>query len=272
MIDHVNDIDKSEKFIWLVRLGYAARGLTYALLGWMALETASRAEGGNRAVFAMLEDWSFGEVLLWLIMIGLAAYSAFKFLSAITDIQHRGSDTHGILKRIGDAASGVGYIILAFAAGQFATGSKDAARSDNTSETASTVLSMDLGGLVLGLVGIGFIVGGIMQAREAITANFMHRVSIRAPGGVKTIGRIGHAARAIVFAIIGWSLVRSAWLASSSEAKGVGQALSSLRDEGILYTLTAIGLILFGLFSIAVSRYRIIPDFGQEGLRPNFRS
>ena len=34
-------VDKSEKFSWLVRLGYAARGLTYFLLGYMALGLAA---------------------------------------------------------------------------------------------------------------------------------------------------------------------------------------------------------------------------------------
>jgi hypothetical protein len=29
--------------------------------------------------------------------------------------------------------------------------------------------------------------------------------------------------------------------------------------------------MLFGTFSLAVSRYRIIPDFGAEGLKPSLR-
>ena len=33
-------VDKSQKFITLVRLGYAARGITYVLLGWIALQAA----------------------------------------------------------------------------------------------------------------------------------------------------------------------------------------------------------------------------------------
>jgi len=265
-------VDKSQGFISLVRIGFAARGITYMLLGYFALAASSRIEGGNKAVFAEIENWSLGELLLWVIAIGLIAYAAFKFFSAIGDIQHRGSDAEGILRRIGDAASGVAYSALSFAAFQFAAGSKDASAQDSSQEQASTLLSMDLGGLVLGLIGIGFVVGAVMQAKKAIDASFMQRVRADAPRFVEPIGRIGSASRAVVFALIGWSLVQAAWFSQSSEVKGIGQALLSLRDEGVLYTLTAAGLILFGLFSVVVSRYQIIPDFDQEGLKPSFRS
>lgn len=263
-------VDKSQKFITLVRIGYAARGLTYILLGWLAIEAGSRIEEGNQAVFDMLRDWQFGTVLLWIIAAGLLAYALFKLASAVADVQHHGPGAKGIAKRIGDGASAVAYGVLAFAAYQFAAGEKQSAE-DGTQESAQSVLAMDFGGLALGLIGLGFLAGAVMQARNAITAHFMHNVSPQAPAATRTIGRIGHAARALVFAIVGWSLVQAAWLSSSGEAKGVGQALASLRDQGPLFTLTAVGLILFGVFSLVMARYRIIPDFNAHGLRPKLR-
>ena len=263
-------IDKSEKFSWLVRLGYAARGLTYFLLGWLALGTRA-TDGGNQAVLDHLQDMPLGTPILYVMAVGLVGYVLFKALSAIGDIQNRGADTQGILKRIGDAASGVAYAILAFAALQFASGSKQSADGDQSQQAASTLLDWSLGGLVIGAVGLGFLVGAAMQAKEAATGQFMHRVSPRAPKGIETVGRLGHAARAIVFAIIGWSLVQSAWLDRSSEVKGLGEALLSLRESGLVYTLVAVGLMLFGAFSMVVARYRIIPDVDGRDLKPSFR-
>ena len=75
----------------------------------------------------------------------------------------------------------------------------------------------------------------------------------------------------MVFAIIGWSLVQSAWFSSQSQVKGLGEAVLSLRDMGTLYTLVAIGLLLFGLFSLVVARYRVIPDLDRDGLKPSLR-
>jgi len=33
-----------------------------------------------------------------------------------------------------------------------------------------------------------------------------------------------------------------------------------MRDMGAVHTLVALGLLLFGIFSIIVARYRVIPD------------
>ena len=42
----------------------------------------------------------------------------------------------------------------------------------------------------------------------------------------------------------------------------------ALRDKGVLYTLVAIGLLLFGVFSLIMARYRVIPDFEKRDLKP----
>jgi hypothetical protein len=75
----------------------------------------------------------------------------------------------------------------------------------------------------------------------------------------------------VVFALIGWSLAQAAWLDSEAQVKGLGDALLSLRESGTIYTLIAVGLMLFGVFSMAVSRYRIIPDIDASRLKPSFR-
>lgn len=262
-------VDKSEKFSWLVRLGYAARGLTYFLLGYMALGTRIGEGDSNTAVLDMLQDVPLGVPLLYLMALGLAAYVAFKVASAIGDVQNRGTGTKGVLKRVGDGASAVAYSILAYAALQFASGDKQNAGGGDSQQTAGTVLDWSLGEIVVGIVGVGFLVGAFMQAKGAVTASFMQRVSPRAPRAIEPLGRAGYAARAIVFAIIGWSLIKAAWFDSEAQVKGMGDALITLRESGTIYTLVAIGLMLFGLFSLAVSRYRIIPEIDGRDFKPS---
>lgn len=265
-------VDKSEKFAWLVRLGYAARGLVYILLGYLALSTAGEAGDGQSAVFDMIQDVPLGTPLLWLTAIGLLAYAAFKFIDAATDIEHHGSDAKGMAKRLGSAASGIAHVVLAWTAYQFATGTKRQATGDTGGEeAAASLLAWDMGSLLLGIVGVGFLVAATMQARHAWNASFMRYVSRRAPHVVEPIGRVGHAARAAVFLLIGWSIVQSAWFEQSSEVMGLGQAIMALSDNGSIYSLVAVGLILFGVFSLIVARYRIIPDVGQSLHRPRFR-
>ncbi len=97
----------------------------------------------------------------------------------------------------------------------------------------------------------------------------MKKISGRAPASVEMIGRIGHGARAVVFLVIGWSLLQSAWLVQSSEIKGLGAAIDALSDNEWLYPLVAIGLIVFGIFSLIAARYRIIPDVNARSAKPS---
>lgn len=262
-------MDKSEKFSWLVRTGYAARGLVYILLGYLALTTAGEAAGGAEAAFDFIQSVPLGSFVLYIAAIGLLAYAAFKFLSAVSDIEHHGADAKGIAHRVGHFASGIAHSLLAWTAFKFAQATKQTAGGEQSGQQAAgALMTWELGALVVGLVGLGFLLAAAMQARRAYNASFMRRVSPEAPAPVCWVGRAGHAARAVVFAVIGWSLVQSAWLESDTQVKGLGEALMSLRDNGALYTLVAIGLLLFGVFSLVVARYCIIPDVDDVDLKP----
>lgn len=267
----MSNVDKSQSFITLVRVGYAARGITYMLLGYLALTTGSKAEGGAKSAYDYIDQVPLGTPILYLMAFGLLAYALFKLASGVADLQHRGHDTMGIAKRVGDIGSCVVYLTLSFAAFQFANGTRETA-SGNSQEMAQSILTWQVGDIVIGLIGSGLIAAAAMQAKQAITAGFMDRISSRAPTWIEPLGRAGSAARTVTFGLIGWSLIKSAWLDSSAQVKGLGEALLSLRDMGIIYALVACGLILFGLFSLIVSRYRIIPDFDASGLKPRFRA
>ncbi len=263
-------VDKSEKFSWFVRLGYAARGLVYLLLGYLALSTAGKAKDGQNAVFDLIQDVPLGTPLLYVVAIGLLAYAAFKAIDAASDLENHGDDTAGKGKRIGSAASALTHVALAYTAYQFATGAKQqSGGTQSTQETAGSLLTWEVGPVLLGLVGAGFLIGAAMQAKSAYTADFMKRIGGGAPSWVKPIGRAGYAARVVIFALIGWSLVKSAWLTQSSEVKGLGDAVVALRDSGVIYQLVALGLILFGVFSLITARYRIVPQIHHSDLKPH---
>lgn len=260
-------VDKSQAFIGLVRLGYAARGITYMLLGYLALTTGGDARDGARSAYDYIDQIPFGAPILYAMAVGLLAYALFKLASGLADLQHRGSDAMGVAERVGDLGSSVVYLTLAYAALQFANGTRHTA-SGNSQEMAHAVLAWQVGGIVIGLIGLGLLAAAAMQAKHAITGSLLDHVSPRAPTWIEPLGRAGAAARTVTFGLIGWSLVKTAWFDSSSQVQGLGEALLSLRDMGAIYALVALGLILFGLFSLVVSRYRIIPDFEASGLRP----
>ena len=277
-------VDKSEKFNWFVRVGYFSRAILYSVLGIIALTSASKIAEGTNGIFQAIEDFPLGTAILWIMVIGLVAYALFRFSSLVFDIENNGSDGKGWAKRIGHAGSGVGHLALAYSAFQFANssgsgssggsgGSGGGSGGGGAQEAASGVLSMDFGGTVLGLLGVIFFGVAIYQVKKGITGDFMHRISGQAPDATRWLGGAGFIARGVVYAVIGWSLFKAGFMsAGAQQVKTLGDAVASLAGEGFIFTLTAIGLLLFGIFSLVLARYRIIPELDSNAGVPSFRA
>ena len=266
-------VDKSEKFNWLVRVGYFSRAILYSVIGIIALTSAQKVAEGTNGVFRAVEDFPAGTVILWIMVVGLAAYGLFRLCSPIFDIENEGSDAKGWGKRLGHLGSAIGHFALAYSAYKFATSSGGGSGGDGAQEAASGVLSMEFGGIVLGLLGIAFFLAAFSQAKKGITGEFMHRISAQAPSNTRTIGAIGFLARAVVFAVIGWSLFQAGFMSGGSdEVVTLGGAVASLADDGFIFTLVAIGLLAFGLLSLILARYRIIPELDRSAGVPSFRA
>lgn len=265
-------VDKSEKFNWLVRVGYFSRAVLYIALGLIALTSAGRVSEGTDGIFRAVEELPAGTALLWMLVVGLAAYALFRFASPVFDIENNGSDVMGWAKRIGHAGSAIAHVALAWTAYKFATG-QTSSGGDGASQATAGILSIQFGDVVIGLLGSAFFIAALAQAKKGISGEFMQRISPAAPGATRWIGAAGYLTRAVVFVVIGWSLVETGFLASGpGNVKTLGDAVASLANTGWLFTATAIGLLLFGLFSLILARYRIIPSLDPSGRVPSFRA
>lgn len=265
-------VDKSEKFNWLVRVGYFSRAILYSVLGLIALTSAQQIAQGTNGIFQAIENYPAGTIILWIMVIGLTAYALFRFCSPLFDIENNGSDKKGWAKRIGHAGSGIGHLALAYSAYKFAS-SDSGGSGGSAQEAASGILSVDFGGTALGVLGIIFFIVAVFQVKKGISGEFMHRISGQAPSATRWLGGAGFLARAVVYAVIGWSLFKAGFLSASAEqVKTLGDAVASLAGEGFIFTLTAIGLLLFGIFSLILARYRIIPELDKNAGVPSFRA
>ena len=264
-------IDKSEEFEWLVRVGYFSRAVLYAMVGLIALTSAGAIREGTEGIFAAIEAFPAGVALLWIMVLGLCAYALFRLASFFFDIENNGSDAKGWAKRIGHAGSALGHFALAWTAYEFASG--PGGSGGGAQDAAAGVLSFSFGPVVLGLLGLAFFVTALFQLKKGIGGEFMHRISAGAPAATRWVGGLGYAARAVVYAVIGWSLVKVGFLsAGAGEIKTLADAVASLAGQGPLFTITALGMLLFGLFSFVLARYRIIPEIDLERQIPRFRA
>lgn len=253
-------IDRLRRLETFARAGWFARGVVYCLLAFFALNGAGGSQASPQGVFLAVRDAQGGTVLLILLALGLALYGAYRLYGAALDTEGKGDDAKGIAVRIGYAASGIAHFLMAFAALRLATGRSGQGGGDEEQAAGSMLLEMPLGDTVLGGVGLCFLAAAAHQAIKAWKVDFMKDRAAGAPQWVVPVGRAGLLARAVVFAVIGLSLLRAGWFGSAQEVKGLGDALSSLNDYPELYLLVSAGLFLFGVHSFVDARWRRIRD------------
>lgn len=253
----------------LARLGFAARGLVYLLVGWFAVDAAFRGgeTADNHGAIASLADKSFGPLLLALIAAGLAGYALWRLAEAAANPGRRKPDAKNLLERGGLALSGVAHIVLAWVAAGFAlhprSGSDASPNDERARDWTAWLLDQPFGPALVGAVALGFFCGAVLQLRKAWKGDFVAELGsdTPTPDYVCTAGRIGYGARALVFAITGLFFAAAAWRSRASEAGGMADALGALQDQPggtWLLAATGIGLGLFGIFSLIEARYRRI--------------
>ena len=244
------------------RLGYAARGLVYLLLGWIALSSGKALSTGE-AVQAF-DDLPGGNVLLVALAIGLFGYGVFKIFSAIVDLDNQG--TKGMVVRGSRVLGGIAYWVLAFiAVKQLTKGSDGAAEagqaggSSGGSQEAATQISEATGGdTLLVLVGLLVLALAASQFWIAYKAKFMDEMP-GAPPLVKPAGQAGYAARALIVGIVGYFIVKAG--TDGTRLRNFGDALDLVqKNYPLLFQIIAVGLILFGITSLVMARYRRIAD------------
>lgn len=265
----------NERMTLFARIGFAARGLVYLIIGWFALDVA--VNGGqlkdNQGALGTLAYAPFGHVLLGVCALGFAGYAVWRLTDAIMDPENRSRDTKGKFARVGNALSGITHIILAVATTRLAfwkTSAQQGSPGDQNAESWSAwVLEQPGGVFLLVLVGVLLWAVATAQGRKAYKARFDKMGGdVPAPDYVRWIGRFGYAARALIFAMIGSFVIMAALNHDPDQAGGLGEALQQLRSQSygaLLLAVVAVGLALFGLFSLIEAKYRRIkvikPDF-----------
>lgn len=245
----------------LARTGYAAKGIVYLIVGGLAVQ--GLAGSGSEDALSKIAQQPFGKVMLGLVAIGLLAYSAWRFVQGFADPENEGNDATSIGKRVGYVASGLVYAGLALSAAQivFTGGSGGGGGSQGL---VARALQLPFGQFLVGAVGIGIIVGGLHQLYQAFSAAFTEdfafsKMSSSEQTWATRAGRTGHAARSVVYFVIGWLFIDAALSSNSSEAGGIGKALSTLREQPYgpwLVGAAGVGLVCYGIYCFVMARYR----------------
>ncbi len=253
------------RLVLLTRLGFAARGLLYIVIAFLILSTG-RTEDPAGALAYLAQGG--GRLLMIVVTAGLIGYGLWRLADAAFDIERHGNDGKGAAERVGAGASGLIHLVLAWQAIRILRGG-ELTGGDGATEGAATALSLPGGGMLLMAAGAILAAIGLFQLVKAAKGSFLEHLepAIAQKPWAKWSGRLGYAARGIVFLISGFFLVGAGSSEQASQAGGMAAALSWLSNPWDI--IVAIGLLAFGIFSLIEARYRVLHqmptgDFGRH--------
>src|SRR3954465_260589 len=111
----------------LARLGYAARGIVYVIVGFLALLAALGPGGAttdSKGALQSLIAKPFGTLLLARVAIGLVFFAGWRILQAFWDADHHGREPKGLIRRAGFAGGALVNLALALWAVQILIGTR----------------------------------------------------------------------------------------------------------------------------------------------------
>jgi Domain of Unknown Function (DUF1206) len=263
-------VDRSPAYRVLVRSGFVSRGITYAVIGGLALALALGAGTDNtvpnqQGALALIARSTLGRVALIAIAVGLLAYALWKLEQGIFSRGPEGAGGADLKARVVHIVGGLTYIGFFLVALRVLTGSASNS-SSAPRRAAAGVLAWPAGPLLVALVGVIFIVITFVQIYEALSAEFLENIKAdemnrRQRELFVALGRVGLTARALVFGLVGYFLVRTALDYSPRKAVGVDGALARLHNQPYgswLVGAVALGLLVFAAYSLFEARYRTL--------------
>jgi hypothetical protein len=250
---------------WLGRAGLAAQGACFVTIAVLALALAAGVGGATtdpQGALVTLARHGWTRVLIFFLAIGFGCYAIWRLSQAILDRGGMGSDAGGLARRGIQLVQGLTYVALT-ASAISTLESAHPHQKAGARHAAAGVLGWPGGRELVAAIGIvfgGIAVGNVYWGLSGRFKESMHveEMSEHEERVISTLGRLGFLALAIVFAVIGWFLVKAAVQFQPHDAVSLGGALGRLArlDYGkFLLGLVAAGLFAYGLFGLVQPRY-----------------
>jgi hypothetical protein len=238
------------------------------VIGILALALALRwgptgAAPNQQGALTVIARAPLGRLAVAVIAIGLLAYALWKLGQGLTGRGPEGGGGRSLKDRVANLGGGVVYLVFFAIAMRVLLGSSSSDQGAPR-HAAAGVLGWPGGQVLVAVAGAGLIAISAYQAYDAVTGHFADDSKIAEMGDGELrlfllAGIVGLTARAVVFALIGYFLFRTATDFNSASAVGVDGALAHIRREPYgptLLSLVAVGLLIFAAFSLLEARYR----------------
>ncbi|GHA68563.1 membrane protein [Lysobacter bugurensis] len=242
----------------LARLGYAAKGVVYLIIGYLAFRAATAAGSPEGATGALssLADETGGQLLLLLVALGLLAHAAWRVVQGVLDPEHHEHDAKHMALRAFYLLSAVIYGSLAWTAFQLSRGRSQGGDGSGQQLWIAKLMDLPAGRWLVMAAGLGVIAYGLHQLVKAWKADVRSHMT-RDDQWIVALGRLGIGARGLVLLPVGWFVFNAGRHYNAQAAGGTDQALQML-DRGGLLAVVGIGLVAYGLHQFAKAAWRRI--------------
>ncbi|HEY8739298.1 MAG TPA: DUF1206 domain-containing protein [Candidatus Dormibacteraeota bacterium] len=263
-------IKKGASSPWLARtarLGYIIRGLLYGAMGVFGVGFSvgiwHQTTDQRGALYLVRTLPVLEVVLLGVVIVGLAGYSAWGFIRAVYDPLNRGDEAAGIAARLGFAWSGLSYAGLLLFTVQFLLGLSKGGGSDTIERTVRFVMAHPFGVILTGIAGAIAVLVGLGQFVDAYKAGFRkdlqrQKMSKQEEAVADSLGRFGMFSRGVIFTLLGWFVVLAAIHHDAAQAHGMGAVFQDIARQPyghlMLFVVSA-GFIALGLHSMACAKW-----------------
>ncbi|MDF1605614.1 DUF1206 domain-containing protein [Nocardioides sp. YIM 152315] len=247
----------------VARVGLVAYAVVYLLIAWLAIQLAlgdSEGKPSSSGAFRELAQQPFGDVLIWVVAVGLFLLAAWQLLEAA--VGHR--DEEGATragKRVASVGKALVYVAIGASGVKVAVGSGSSGQGEET--WTARLMSAPAGQVLVGLVALGIIGFGLVEIYRAWTDKLAEKLDAEGRSGRSgtaylAFGKIGYTARGVAFAIVGGLVGYAAVTHDASKSGGLDQALMEVLQQPFgpaLLCAIGIGLACFGVFTLAQARH-----------------
>jgi hypothetical protein len=248
----------------MVRIGYAARGIVFLIVGGFALLAAgglgAHPQGARDALELVFQE-PLGGYFLWALAAGLLCFAGWRFVQFALDADGHGGGLYGLMRRGSLAGSALFYVALAGATARITFEQRRMSEDQSAREWTAWVMAQPLGRASIALIAAGFIAVAIGLGVKAFRTPYRDRLDApeAALNFVTALGSFGILTRACVFLALGCYLGVADYDSDSRIALSLAGVLRAMQNQvygGVFLAIAALGLLAFGFFEVieAVAR------------------